>query len=119
RVAHLLLALRSDEAGEGVVGHGREAGLVASQGEQQVGDAVRWRQLSVGGANAEAVHPPPADEQRPRLSHEPHPELAPLHREPGIALERAGTVAEQVAQEALRHLLTALVPRALRPDYVR
>ena len=43
-------------ARERVVGHGREALLVLAQREQQVGDAVRRRQVGVGHPHAPAVH---------------------------------------------------------------
>ena len=58
-----------------------------AQREQQVGDAVRARQVGVVDAHAEAVHAPAAGahEQRARLAHEPDAERAALEHEPGAA----------------------------------
>ena len=80
----------------------------------------RWAIRSEGGssgsvvAHAEAVHAAAAvgHEQRARLAHEPDAEPAALERQPGRALELALLVAEQVAEQALRHRLGALVARA-------
>ena len=101
-------------AREGVVGHGGEALLVLAQGEQQVRDPIRGRQLGIRRRDAEAVHAPAArrHEQRARLAHEPDAELAALEREAGAALELALVVAEQVAEEALGDRLAAPALRA-------
>src|SRR4051794_39131542 len=88
-------------AREGVVRNGCEAALVRPEREQQVGDAVRGRQLRVRRGHAEAVHALAvrAHEQRAGLAHEPGAELAPLARQAGLALEVALLVAEQVAEQ--------------------
>ena len=81
-------------------------------------DAVGRRQLGVGGGHAEAVHAPAArhDEQRAALADEPDAERGALERQAGLALELALLVAEQVAEEALRHGLAGGSPARLRPD---
>ena len=95
---------------------GREALLVLSQRQEQVGYAVGRRQLRVRHAHAEAVHAPAArrDEQRAALADQPGAERAALEREAGVALQAALVMAEQVAEEALRNLLAGAVPAPLR-----
>src|SRR5215213_4515697 len=65
---------------EHVVGDGREALLVDSQREQQVGDAVGRGQVRLGGGDAEGVDGAAAvgQEQRARLADQPGPQLARL-----------------------------------------
>ena len=97
-----------------MVRHGGEPLLVLSQRQQQVGDAIGWRKLRIRGRHAEAVHPPSArrDEQGAALTHEPGTERPAREREPGGALKLALAVAEQIAEEALRHGLAGAAPRA-------
>jgi hypothetical protein len=104
-----------------VVGDGREALLVHAQGEQQMGHAVGRRQVRLGGAHTEAVHPPPAtdDQQRAGLADDPHAQAAGLQREPGAALQLALVGAEQVAEQSLRNGLGPLVAPPLRPRHPR
>ena len=71
--------------------------------------------------NAEAVHAPAPGrhEQRAALAEQPDAELAALEGEPGLALELALVVAEQVAEQPLRHGLSRRGPRLLRPHDAR
>ena len=93
-------------AAERQVGDRREAGLVLAQGEQEMGGAVRGRQVAVD-LHAPAVDPPPAGahEQRARLPDEPDAERAALQREPRAGVQLARVVAEQVAEQAERRAL--------------
>src|SRR5215210_6745513 len=86
---------------EGVVRDGREAVLVGPQGQQQVRDAVRRRQLGLRGPDAEAVDPAARQQQGSGFADEPGAELTALEREARVALELALAMAEQVAEEAL------------------
>src|SRR5262245_26366457 len=83
---------------EGVIRDGGEADLVRAEGEQEMGDAVRGRELVIARRHAEAVDAPAVagDEQRTALAHEPDPQVALLEREPGAPLEVALLVAEEV-----------------------
>ena len=99
-----------------MVGDRGEALLVDAQGEQQVRDAVRRRQLALGGVHAEAVDAAAAgcDQQGTGLADEPDAQLAVLERQAGAALEVARLVVEQVAEESLRDRLGMPVARPLR-----
>ena len=94
----------------------------------------RWAIRSDGGSSrstvphAEAVHPAATGrhEQRAALAEQPDAQLAVLERKPGLALELALLVAEQVAEQALCHRLSredraCRLVRAwpLRPDHAR
>ena len=94
-------------AREGVVRDGREPLLVGAQREQQVRDPVGRRQVAVGRPHAEAVDALSAvrNQDGACLAEQPDAERAALHRQPGLALQVARVVAEQVAEQPLRDRL--------------
>src|SRR4051794_6927910 len=106
---------------ESVVRDRGEARLVGAQRQQQVRDAIRRRQVAIGDPYAVAMHAPAAgaDEQRPGLAHQPYAEPAALQGEPGRALQVTLAVPQQVAEQALCHLLRAAVGPRLAAHHVR